>query len=166
LVVCDEPLSSLDVSTKSQVINLLADLQRRRHLTYLFISHDLAVVRNISDRIAVMYLGRIVELGDADEVSTRPAHPYTEALLSAIPIPDPRARGRPRIVLRGDIASPLAVPSGCRFHTRCPYVMDVCRIEDPPAFTTPAGTTVHCHLHTHITGPRLGGRSVTELAAR
>ena len=164
LLVCDEPLSSLDVSTKAQVINLLTDLQSRLGLTYLFISHDLAVVRAISDRIAVMYLGQIVELGDADAVCDTPAHPYTEALLSAIPVADPSARGRRRVVLRGDIATPLAVPSGCRFHTRCPYALDVCRTEEPPPFTTPAGTTVHCHLHTHPTGPHLAGRPVTDLA--
>jgi oligopeptide/dipeptide ABC transporter ATP-binding protein len=165
LLVCDEPLSSLDVSTKAQVINLLTELQARLGLTYLFISHDLAVVRTISDRIAVMYLGRIVEVGDADTVCDAPTHPYTEALLSAIPVPDPAARGRPRRVVQGDIASPLEVPAGCRFHTRCPYVMDVCRTEDPPPFTTPAGTVVHCHLHTHPDGPRLAGRPVTGLAA-
>ncbi len=162
LLVCDEPLSSLDVSTQSQVINLLAELQDQLGLTYLFISHDLAVVRHISDRIAVMYLGRIVEVGSAEEVYRRPAHPYTEALLSAIPVPDPvEQRRRTRIVLQGDIPSPLAPPSGCRFHPRCAYAMDVCREVDPPAFTTPTGTTVYCHLHTD--GPKLAGRSVTEL---
>jgi peptide/nickel transport system ATP-binding protein len=162
LLVCDEPLSSLDVSTQSQVINLLDDLQEQLGLTYLFISHDLAVVRHISDRIAVMYLGRIVELGAAEEVYGRPTHPYTEALLSAIPVPDPvEQRRRSRIVLQGDIPSPLAPPSGCRFHPRCPYAMDVCRDVDPPAYTTPAGTTVYCHLHT--SGPTLAGRPVTVL---
>jgi oligopeptide/dipeptide ABC transporter ATP-binding protein len=162
LLVLDEPVSSLDVSTQSQVINLLTDLQDRLGLTYLFIAHDLSVVRHLSDLIAVMYLGRIVEQGRAEEVYTRPRHPYTEALLSAIPAPDPAyQRGRERIVLRGDVPSPLAPPSGCRFRTRCAYAMDVCRSEDPPVFPAPGGTTVACHLH--VTGPTLAGAPVTEL---
>ncbi len=160
LLLCDEPVSSLDVSTQSQVINLLKDLQDQLGLSYLFIAHDLSVVRHISNRIAVMYLGRIVETGDADEISTRPAHPYTEALLSAIPVPDPRIqRERHRIVLRGDVPSPLSPPSGCRFHPRCAYAMDICRTVEPQPFTTPVGTTVACHLHTE--GPKLAGQPVT-----
>ncbi|HET9730927.1 MAG TPA: ABC transporter ATP-binding protein [Acidimicrobiia bacterium] len=159
LLICDEPVSSLDVSTQSQVINLLTDLQRARNLSLLFIAHDLSVVRHISDRIAVMYLGRIVEIGGAHEVYTAPKHPYTEALLSAIPIPEPvEQRTRQRIVLTGDVPSPLNVPSGCRFHTRCPYAMDICARFDPPAFTASDGSTVFCHLHT--SGPTLGGRTV------
>jgi oligopeptide transport system ATP-binding protein len=159
LLICDEPVSSLDVSTQSQVINLLDELQDRLGLTCLFIAHDLSVVRHISDRIAVMYLGRIVEIGAAEEVYSHPKHPYTEALLSAIPVPDPEEQHRrKRIVLQGDIPSPLNPPSGCRFHTRCPYAMDVCAVEDPPAFNAPDGTTVWCHLHT--TGPVLAGASV------
>jgi oligopeptide/dipeptide ABC transporter ATP-binding protein len=159
LVVCDEPISSLDVSTQSQVMNLLADLQAELNLAYLFVSHDLSIVRRISDRIAVMYLGEIIETGRSDEVYERPTHPYTEALLSAIPQPVPDIRGsRTRIVLGGDLPSPLHPPSGCRFHTRCPYVMDLCREAAPEAFTTSAGTTVRCHLHQH--GPVLGGQPV------
>ena len=162
LLVLDEPVSSLDVSTQSQVINLLTDLQDRLGLTYLFIAHDLSVVRHLSDRIAVMYLGQIVEQGTAEEVYTRPRHPYTEALLSAIPVPDPTyQRGRERIVLRGDVPSPLAPPSGCRFRTRCAYAMDVCSTLDPPVFSAPGGTMVTCHLH--VTGPQLAGAPVTGL---
>jgi oligopeptide transport system ATP-binding protein len=162
LLVLDEPVSSLDVSTQSQVINLLTDLQDRLGLTYLFIAHDLSVVRHLSDRIAVMYLGRIVEQGPAEEVYTQPRHPYTEALLSAIPVPDPAyQRSRARIVLRGDVPSPLAPPSGCRFRTRCAYAMDVCSTEDPPVFSAPGGTMVTCHLH--VTGPQLAGAPVTGL---
>ena len=164
LIFLDEAVSSLDVSTKAQVINLLADLQARLGLAYLFISHDLSTVRHMSDRIAVMYLGRLVEIGEAAAVYEQPKHPYTEALLSAIPVPDPVVqRSRRRIVLTGDVPSPASPPPGCRFHTRCPYVMDVCRSVDPEPYRTADGTTVFCHLHT--AGPKLEGRSVTELSA-
>jgi len=164
LLILDEPVSSLDVSTQSQVINLLTDLQDELGLTYLFIAHDLSVVRHISDHIAVMYLGRIVEQGAAEEVYTRPTHPYTLALLSAIPVPDPvEQRRRARIVLQGDVPSPLAPPTGCRFHPRCAYAMDVCREVDPIPFSSVRGTTVACHLHT--SGPVLAGEPVTGLAA-
>jgi oligopeptide/dipeptide ABC transporter ATP-binding protein len=162
LLVLDEPVSSLDVSTQGQVINLFADLQAQLGIAYLFIAHDLSVVRHVSDRIAVMYLGRIVEEGPAEAVYTEPAHPYTEALLSAIPVPNPaRQRVRSRIVLSGDIPSPSNPPPGCHFHTRCPYVMDVCRKVDPEPITTRNGTTVFCHLHT--SGPELAGASVSGL---
>jgi len=163
LVVCDEPVSSLDVSTQAEVINLLRRLQDELGVAYLFIAHDLSVVRHVSDRIGVMYLGRIVEQGPAEAVYTMPRHPYTEALLSAVPVPDPVVqRTRRRIVLTGDIPSPVAPPSGCRFHTRCPYAMDVCRRVDPPPFTADDGTVVACHLHTE--GPRLSGATVRDLS--
>lgn len=165
LLVLDEPVSSLDVSIQADMVNFLDDLQQELGLAYLFIAHDLAVVRHVSDRIAVMYLGRVVEEGPAEEVYERPKHPYTEALLSAIPIPAPDVqRSRERVVLRGDIPSPAAPPAGCRFHTRCPYVMDICRTEDPPAFPTAGGGVVHCHMHTEEY--HLDGASVTTVSVK
>ena len=162
VLVLDEPVSSLAVSIQADVINLLADLQAELGIAYLFIAHDLALVRHVSDRIAVMYLGRIVEEGPAGAVYDQPKHPYTEALLSAIPVPDPvRQRTRERIVLAGDIPSPAAPPSGCRFHTRCPHAFEPCATVDPPEYTAPDGTRVSCHLHTD--GPRLAGASVVTL---
>jgi oligopeptide/dipeptide ABC transporter ATP-binding protein len=147
LIVCDEPVSSLDVSTKAEVINLLSDLQDQLDIAYLFIAHDLGVVRHVSDHIAVMYLGRIVEEGEAEAVYSSPKHPYTQALLSAIPVPDPvLQRGRERIVLQGELPSPANPPSGCHFHTRCIHVMDVCRSVDPPVSVTADGSRVFCHL--------------------
>ena len=169
LIVCDEPVSALDVSTQAQVVNLLEDLQATHGLAYLFIAHDLAVVRHASHRIAVMYLGRIVEVGEAETVWREPKHPYTEALLSAVPVPDPAVqRARKRIILPGDISgdddSPgdVARPVGCRFHSRCPYAMDVCREVDPAPFPVPGGWAA-CHLHTD--GPKLAGTGVAGLPA-
>ena len=146
LLVLDEPVSALDVSTKAEIINLLADLKEPLGLSYLFISHDLSTLRVLADRVAVMYLGKIVEEGPADEVYGNPRHPYTKALLASVPIPDPVVqRDRERVVLEGDIPSPLDVPSGCSFHTRCPDAMPHCSTEAPPTEHVGA-TTVSCHL--------------------
>jgi peptide/nickel transport system ATP-binding protein/oligopeptide transport system ATP-binding protein len=145
LIVADEPVSALDVSIQAQVINLLVDLQNEFNLAYLFISHDLAVVKHISHRIAVMYVGKVVELTDKKTLFETPLHPYTEALLEAVPIPDPRADRRV-IILEGDIPSPITPPPGCRFHTRCPYVFERCRIEEPSLLEVTEGHWAACHL--------------------
>ncbi|HUV08712.1 MAG TPA: dipeptide ABC transporter ATP-binding protein [Spirochaetia bacterium] len=146
LIIADEPLSSLDVSIQAQVINLLQDLQESMNLTYLFISHDLSVVRHISNRIAVMYLGKIVEMAEKRDLFQTPLHPYTESLLSAIPIPDPLLK-RKRILLEGDVPSPVNPPPGCHFHTRCPKVMAICRKEEPELKDFGGGHLASCHLY-------------------
>ena len=145
-IVCDEPVSALDVSIQAQVINMFAELQEKFGLTYLFIAHDLLVVRHISDRIAVMYLGKMVELANANEIYDHPLHPYSKSLLSAVPVPDPKiARANQRIVLSGDIPSPLNAPSGCPFRTRCPYACDKCAESMPDFQEVSAGHFVACH---------------------
>ncbi len=152
-VIADEPVSALDVSVRAQVLNLLQRLQQQFNLTYLFVSHDLSIVRHVADRIAVMYLGRIVELSDRDELYAAPKHPYTKALLSAVPIPDPVIeRKRQRIILSGDLPSPINIPSGCRFHTRCPMAQSICR-EIDPVFEAKEGHEHYaaCHFAEKVT---------------
>jgi peptide/nickel transport system ATP-binding protein len=146
LIICDEPVSALDVSVKAQVVNLLSDLQQELGLAMLFISHDMAIVEHMTHRVAVMYLGKIVEVADRRNLFADPKHPYTQALLSAVPVPDPTVK-RNRIILKGDVPSPIRPPPGCRFHTRCPHAFDRCRTEEPLLRAVGAGQLAACHLH-------------------
>jgi oligopeptide/dipeptide ABC transporter ATP-binding protein len=166
-IVCDEPVSALDVSIQSQVLNLLRNLQHEFNLTYLFVAHNMSVVEHISDRVAVMYLGKIVELADRETFYRDPQHPYTQALMSAIPIPNPALK-RSRVVLAGDVPSPLRPPPGCRFHTRCPLSMDRCKIDEPPLIDLGGDHHVACHLRQptsqrHIAVPGVAGPTGTDL---
>lgn len=145
LIICDEAVSALDVSIQAQILNLLKKLQKQFKLTFLFISHDLSVVRHISDRVMVMYLGKIVEISDKKDLFNSPMHPYTKALLSAIPVPNPELR-RDRVILRGDVPSPIDPPKGCRFHTRCPFAIEKCKLEEPPLRELEKNHFVSCHI--------------------
>ncbi|MCZ4272488.1 ABC transporter ATP-binding protein [Maritalea porphyrae] len=164
LIICDEAVSALDVSIQAQIINLLIDLQEEFGLSYLFISHDLAVVEHLADRVAVMYLGKIIEAARYDEVFSAPKHPYTRALLSSIPVPDPKGRGEERQTIKGEMPSPFAPPSGCHFHPRCPVVMAKCKVERPSLEFVDEEHQVSCHLSTKQADTSLGTPKKGELA--
>ncbi|HEX8121641.1 MAG TPA: oligopeptide/dipeptide ABC transporter ATP-binding protein [Solirubrobacteraceae bacterium] len=165
LILLDEPVSALDVSIQAQIVNLLEDLQDEFGLTYVFVAHDLSVVRHVSDRIAVMYLGKIMELSPAEELYSKPIHPYTSALLAAIPIPDPREnRRRVRIVVGGEPPSPVDPPSGCVFHTRCPRAQDICRSEIPRLSEYPNGHLAHCHFPLNVTREEIAASTKSPLS--
>jgi peptide/nickel transport system ATP-binding protein len=165
LILLDEPVSALDVSIQAQIVNLLEDLQDEFSLTYVFVAHDLSVVRHVSDRIAVMYLGKIMELSSAEELYAKPIHPYTSALLAAIPIPDPREnRRRERIVVGGEPPSPVDPPSGCVFHTRCPRAQDICRSEVPRLSEYPNGHLAHCHFPLNVTREEIAASTKSPLS--
>jgi len=167
LIIADEPVSALDVSIQAQIINLLEDLQNEFKLTYLFVAHDLGVIRHVSDRIAVMYLGKIVEVGPADEVYSNPIHPYTLSLLSALPIPDPKANARrEQIVLEGDIPSPANPPAACRFHTRCPYATEICSQDEPKLVDWGNGHWAACHHPLHLEHPEAIAEALPGLRAQ
>jgi len=166
LIICDEAVSALDVSVKAQIVNLLQDLQKELGLAMLFISHDLAIVEHMTHRVAVMYLGKIVEVAPKRALFAAPKHPYTEALLSAVPVPEPGA-ARDRIILKGDVPSPIKPPKGCRFHTRCPYAFDRCRTDEPVLRQTEEGHWAACHLHDRpdADNPLAGSRGAAVIAA-
>ncbi len=167
LIMLDEPVSALDVSIQAQVVNLLGELQDRLGLSYVFVAHDLSVVRHVSDRIAVMYLGKIVEVAPAEELYDKPIHPYSVALLAAIPIPDPREnRARTRTVVEGEPPSPLDPPPGCRFHTRCPHATDVCRTVEPPLMAYAGGHLAACHHPRNVSDAEVGGATRSAASPR